>query len=272
MCAPRRWNRRQFIRGVHGLTTIYLVSACGFRPPWQQRPRVPRIGYLGIGAAAPNNVLMEAFHQGLHDLGYVEGQNLLIEYRFTDGRLEQGPALAAEIVALDIDLIVATGLEAVLAAKSATATIPIVGTVLGNDPVGAGLVGSLARPGGNVTGLGGNSGRIVAKRLELLKEVVPTTRRVAVLWNANNVSKLADFRAAELATHELGLEFVSLEVRRADEFEGAFQSLAASQADALMVLQEPLAAAHSARIAAVASEQTSPSRCMRSDSGLTRAG
>jgi putative tryptophan/tyrosine transport system substrate-binding protein len=168
----RSRSRRRLLRGGLALAGVGLLAGCGGLPLPGQRPaRVPRIGYLGGGATTAE--LFEAFRQGLREVGYVEGETILIEHRFTDGRPEQAPALAAELVGLDADIIVANGAEASAAAKSATAAIPIVGMPLGADPVGAGLVASLARPGGNVTGLSTLGGGTVAKRLQLLKEVSP---------------------------------------------------------------------------------------------------
>jgi putative tryptophan/tyrosine transport system substrate-binding protein len=153
----RSRSRRRLLRGGLALAGVGLLAGCGGLPLPGQRPaRVPRIGYLGGGATTAE--LFEAFRQGLREVGYVEGETILIEHRFTDGRPEQAPALAAEASA---------------AAKSATAAIPIVGMPLGADPVGAGLVASLARPGGNVTGLSTLGGGTVAKRLQLLNEVSP---------------------------------------------------------------------------------------------------
>jgi putative tryptophan/tyrosine transport system substrate-binding protein len=223
--------------------------------PWQQPARTPRIGYLGIGAAMPNTLLLDAFRQGLHDLGYVEGQNLDIEYRFLDGRLEQAPGLAAELVALDVAIIVTAGIEATIASRDATATIPIVGAILGSDPVAGGLVASLARPGGNLTGLVATPPGVEAKQLQILKEVLPRLDRVAVLWNANNPVKRRQMKDVQDVAPDLDLQILSVEVRRDADFEGAYQAITAARPGALLVLQEPLMASHSAEIAAFAVEQ-----------------
>src|SRR5512132_1650270 len=151
----------------------------------QQAAKVARIGFLGLNLA-PNPHVKEAFRQGLRDLGYVEGRNVVIEYRDAEGKLERLPALAAELVALKVDIIVAGGEPHTVAAKQATRTIPIVFPVAA-DPVASGLVTSLARPGGNVTGLTGVAADLVGKRLEQLKQAVPGVSRIAVLWQPGGV-------------------------------------------------------------------------------------
>jgi putative ABC transport system substrate-binding protein len=156
------------------------IVAAPFAAEAQQAAKVARIGYLGTNLAAGRH-MQEAFLQGLRDLGYVEGRNLVIEYRDAEGRLERLPALAADLVALRVDVIVAPTIVATLAAKQASGTLPIV-FVFVADPVGSGLVASLARPSGNVTGVSNLSSELVGKRLELLKQAVPGVSRVAVLW------------------------------------------------------------------------------------------
>jgi putative ABC transport system substrate-binding protein len=182
-----------------------------------------------------------------------------MEYRFTDGRLEQAPALAAELVSANVDVIVAAGGEAVTAARSATSTIPIVGTILGVDPVGAGLVQTLSRPGGNITGLSSQAGGTVARRLQLLKEAVPAIRRVAVLWNSNNPAKVAELGDAQQTAAALDLELLPFEVRADDDFDGAFRKISESSVDAFMALQEPLMFAHGPQVVAFAAQARLPS-------------
>jgi putative ABC transport system substrate-binding protein len=147
----------------------------------QQPTKIPRIGFLAGASPSASPVRYEAFRQGLRDLGYIEGQNLIIEYRYAEGKLDRLPELAAELVRLKVDAIFVQSTSAVQAAKKATTTVPIVS--VSGDPVGLGLVASLARPGGNVTGLANLTSELAGKRLELLKEVVPSVSRVAVLWN-----------------------------------------------------------------------------------------
>jgi putative ABC transport system substrate-binding protein len=250
--------RRRFLSGGLALAALGLTAGCDRRLPWQPPARVPRLGYLGVGAIGPNVLLVEAFRQGLRDLGYVEGQSIAIEYRFMDGRMEQAPALAAELVALEVDLIVTAGGEATAAARDATATIPIVGAMLGSVPVQSGLVAGLARPGGNVTGVSGLAAGYAGKLLQLLAEAFSSAESVAILWNARNAQKAAQLGEAQEAAPGLGLQLRSVEVRGDGDFEGAFGAIAAARVDALLVLQEPLMAANSARIVAFALEQRLP--------------
>jgi len=252
-------TRRQFLRGSLALTGLGFLSGCELPlSPWRQPPRNPRLGYLGIGTAMPNALLLDAFRQGLRDLNYVEGENLYIEYRFIDGRLEAAPSFAAELVELKVDIIVTAGIEATLAARDATTTIPVVAAILGNDPVADGLVASLARPGGNLTGLVATPGGIFTKQLQLLKEVIPTLDRVAVLSNANNPVKIRQVKDLQNAAPTFGLQVVPVEVRRDADFDAAYQVIVASRPGALLVTQEPLMAAHAAEIAAFAIEQRLP--------------
>jgi len=238
------------------LTAYVLLAGCGL--PLQQPPKVPRIGYIGVGAVAPNTALLEAFRQGMRDLGYVEGQNVVIDYRLIEGSLDRAPVVAAELAGLTPDLIVATGLESAIAAKNATATIPIVG-FLGPDPVATGLVESLARPGGNVTGVSaGPTIGFAAKTVQILAEAAPGRARVAVLWNARNIPKVAEIKEMQETAPAYGLRLQSVEVRRDEDFDGAFPTIAGSGTEALMVLQDPLMAAHSAQIIAFAMEHRLP--------------
>jgi putative ABC transport system substrate-binding protein len=251
--------RRRVLGGGLALAGLGLAAGCDRRLPWRSAPaRVPRIGYLGVGTIGPNALLLAAFQQGLRDLGYVEGQSILIEYRFVDGRLDQAPALAAELVALDVDLIVSAGFEASVAARNATATVPIVGAMLGPDPVGSRLVASLARPGGNVTGVGSLGIGWSSKLLQLLKEAFPGVESAAVLWNATNPTKTIEIRELQDTAPSLGLQLRPVEVRGDGDFEAAFGAIAAARVDTLVVLQEPLTAANSARIVAFALERRLP--------------
>jgi putative tryptophan/tyrosine transport system substrate-binding protein len=252
-------GRRRLLQASLAVAGLGLLSGCTLPPaPWQPTPRTPRIGYLGIGTAMPNSLLLDAFRQGLRDLGYVEGETIEIEYRFVDGRLEQAPALAHELVELKVDLIVTAGIDATLAAKDATPTIPIIAAILGSDPVAEGLVASLARPGGNVTGLTASPPGISTKQLQILKEVVPSIHRVAVLWNATNPVKIRQVQGLHDSASTLGLTLLSVEIRRQADFDAAFQAVQLSRPDALFVAQEPLMAANNARVAAFAIEQRLP--------------
>jgi len=208
----------------------------------QRAGKVARIARLEQGSAGTDS----AFRQGLRELGYVEGQNIIIEYRYAEGRAERLPDLAAELVSLKVDVIVAGGTLAPLAAKQATRTIPIVLAAAG-DPVGTGLVPSLAKPGGNVTGLSNLSRELTAKRLQLLKEIVPGLSRVAVLWNAANIVAALHIPVpeTEAAARTLGLQAQSLEVRGPDDFENALLErkvlrAAISEGGALFLVDDPL--------------------------------
>ena len=226
-------DRRRFIGTLaSGLLAAPLAAEA------QQAAKVPRIGYLSINLAGGPH-MTEGFRQGLHDLGYVEGRNVVIEFRDAEGKLERLPALAAELVALKVDVIfVGGGTRVTLAAMQATKTIPIVFTGVG-DPVESGLVTSLARPGGNVTGLSNLGPELVGKRLELLKQAVPGVDRVAVLWLPGALGERTDkdmLTGADVASRALGLRLQFVEARGADEFVRAFSDMSSARAGALAVL------------------------------------
>jgi putative ABC transport system substrate-binding protein len=222
----------------------------------QPRAKVPRIGFLSFGPSGLQQALVDAFLQGLRGLGYTEGQNAAIEYRFAEERQERLPELAAELVQLKVDILVAPSLAA-YAAKQATQTIPIVMATSG-DPVATGIVASLARPGGNITGLSLISPELAGKRLELLKEAVPGLVRVAVLWNATHPDKALEWRETQVAAQALGVQLQSLEVRGPDDFDSAFAAAAREQAAALIVLGDPLTYAHRTHIVDLAAKSRLP--------------
>ena len=192
------------------------------------------------------------------ELGWVEGKNVAVEYRYAYNRSERLPGLAAELVHLNIDIIVAVGTLGPLAAKRATSTIPIVMTAAG-DPMGSGLVASLARPGGNVTGMSLMVPDIGGKRLELLKELLPRLSRVAVLWNVGNPYPALVFKETLAAGEKLGIEVQSLEVRGPDDFDGAFDAMRKRRPDALMTVEDPLTFDYRRRIADFALVEQLPS-------------
>jgi putative ABC transport system substrate-binding protein len=212
------------------ITLILSLLAVPRAATAQPAGKVWRIGYLTAGSRGLN----EAFRQGLRDLGYSEGQNLLIEYRPAGTQLDRLPDLAAELVRLPVDVIVTGGDNATRAAQHATHTIPIV-LAAGSDPVGLGLVASLARPGGNLTGLSIMSLELEGKRLELLKEAVPTASRVGVLFNPATSEAVHRWREMESAARSLGVQLHALEVRRADELEPAFATATSAGVGALIV-------------------------------------
>ena len=223
------------------LLTVPLAHA-------QQPGKMPRIGYLAIGSEVGQ--VSEAFLQGLRDLGYVEGKNIIIEYRGDPQRREERlPELAADLVRLKVDVIVALSPPAARAAKNATKTIPIVIRSTG-DPVQGGFVSSLARPGGNITGMTSISSELYGKRLELLKEVIPRLSRVAVLRNPRGGA--SDFKEMQSAARSLGLQLHSLEVRGPNDFESAFRAAGKARAQALITIRTPLFNNHRKQIADLA--------------------
>ena len=234
-----------------------------------QQPKVARIGFLSAGSASTRSPRDEAFRLGLRDLGYAEGKNIIIEYRFAEGKVEHLPDLAAELVRLKVEVIVTSGVPQLLAAKQATSTIPIVGGGAG-DLLGAGLVSSLARPWGNITGLTSISTDIVGKQLELLKEAVPRVSRVGVLWHGADPYGRRNFKASEVTAQSLGMQVQPLEVRGLEEFESAFKAAAEARAHAIMILQTNLTNTHRKRIVELASKRRLAT--MLGESGLMDSG
>ena len=210
------------------LATILLTTASAAEA--QEGKKVPWIGYLAGSGAGPSPVFM----QGLRALGYVEGKNIAFVFRTTEGKNERYSDLAAELVRLNVDIIVAGGNTSIRAAKKATSTIPIVMTSIG-DPVGLGLVASLARPGGNITGLSQMSPDLTGKRVELLKEILPKMKRVAFIWDPDNPGMRLRFEEAQVATRGLGIALQSIEVRNHNELTAAFAAATKEHAEALMV-------------------------------------
>ena len=223
----------------------------------QQKP-MPVIGYLASSSPGPSAPNVDAFRQGLSDTGYVEGRNVAIEYRWAEGRYDRLPALAAGLVARNVDLIVASGsTPSALAAKNATSTIPIVFTGV-SDPVGAGLVASLARPGGNVTGFGVFFAELLAKRLELLSELVPRAGVIALLVNPSNPDADSMIRDAREAARLKGVQLPILKAGSEGEIDGSFASLAQSHADALIVGDDPFFGSRLEQLVALASRHVVP--------------
>jgi putative ABC transport system substrate-binding protein len=211
---------------------VVALTVCGERAEAQQPARIPRIGILIPSSGSILSARVEAFRQRLRQLGYVEGKNILIEYRYAEGKSERLPGLAAELLRLKVDVIVTVGVLAPQAAKKASGTIPIV-FAGASDPVGTGIVSSLARPGGNITGLSLMVPDLDGKRLELLKEAVPKVARVAFLWQPGGRRNLP-LTKMEAAAKALGLKLLSLEVRSLDDFESAFARAKKERAQALI--------------------------------------
>ena len=225
----------------------------------QPTGKVYRIGYLAAGSAIASQLPVEAFREGLRGLGLVEGQNIVIDYRFAEGRFDRLPDLAAELVRLRVDVIMAGPTPPAVAAKNATGTIPIVMAGVG-DPVELGLIASLARPGGNVTGLSFSVGMdIFGKGLELLREVVPKFRRVAILSNPANPSHALAITNVKAAAGSLGVQLQLLEAREPNQFDGAFAAMAKERVDALLVVADGMFIFHRARLADLAAKNRVPS-------------
>jgi ABC-type uncharacterized transport system substrate-binding protein len=241
-----------------------LLFALSFPANAQQPGKIPRIGFLGGSSASAYSSFIEAFRQGLRELGYVEGKNIVIEYRFAEGRTDRMPELAAELLRLKMDIMVAGSTSGALAAKSATSTIPIVFFGV-SDPVVAGLVDSLARPGGNITGVTSISAVLAGKRLELLKETIPKLSRVAVLWNPPDPSSAQQWKESQLPARELGLQLHSMEVSSADKYDSAFNEAVKARSAALAVTLHPLASSNQKQIADLAAKNGFPAIYPRGD-------
>src|SRR5262245_44585217 len=229
----RKLMKKSILRFALSSLLFLLCSSVGA----QQPKKVPRIGFL---AATLQPHYVEAFQRGLRELSYVEGQNITIEYRFADGKFERLPDLAAELVRLRVDVIVAAVTQASLAAKNATGTIPVIMVAVAN-PVDSGLIASLARPGRNITGTSAMTDEVVGKQLELLKETFPKISRVAAMWNPTNpVFQKLQLRAVEATARELNVGLQKLEARDPVEIERAFAAIAKESTRALVLLSDPL--------------------------------
>ena len=255
-----REAKKNMKRKVTFLALCAMLFALCFSAAAQQPKNVPRIGYLSSTDPATDSSRAEAIRLALRERGYIEGQNIDTEYRYAEGKLDHLPALAAELVRLKVDIIVTGGAPPTRAAKNATKTIPIVMTGAGADPVEAGLVESLARPGGNVTGITSFGGELGGKHLELLKEAVPKVARVAVLYDpAASGSVLEVKEILPVAARALGLTIQPWEVRVADGFEQVFAAMSKQRPDGLYVLRGPLLGANRKRIADFALKGRLPS-------------
>jgi putative ABC transport system substrate-binding protein len=248
-------RRRRF------LLAAGVVLAAPLRGAAQQpAPTLPRIGFLGVANATAWAPRLDAFRAGLRDLGYMEGRNIVIEYRFAEGRYDRLPALAAELVRLKVDVIVTHSVPGALAAKQATATnpIPVVMTNVA-DAVGSGIVASLARPGGNITGDTFFVPELAAKRLELLKDAIPRVRRVAILVNPDNAGTGLSLQAMEIAAKAVNVALLRLQARGPADLDGAFAAMAKENVDALAVIEDVALIASFKRIAELAVKQRLPS-------------
>ena len=236
-------RRREFIAALGGVGVAWPLAARA------QQPKMPTIGFLGTASASSWSHWAAAFVGRLRELGWIEGQTVRVEYRWAEGRSERYDEIAAELVALKVDVIVTSG-TAVPAAKRATSTIPIV-FAIAVDPLGAGLVANFARPGGNATGLWLQSPDLTGKRIELLREVVPNIRRLAILGNGGNPNLMLDIGEIQTAAKLLGLEVSIFEIRRAEDISPAIEQMK-NAVDALYVVADPLVNANSAHLNASA--------------------
>jgi putative tryptophan/tyrosine transport system substrate-binding protein len=234
-------NKREFIALIGGAATWPLAARA-------QQPKVARIGYLGLVSASWHAPRANAFRAGLRDLGYVEGKDIVIEFRWAEGQYDRLPALAAELVRLNVDVIVTHTVPGAIAAKQATSTIPIVITAA-SDLLAFGLVESLARPGGNLTGLSFFNAELTAKRLELLKELAPSLAKAAVLLNADNLSgNQLILRALEPTAKALKVELLTFEARGPGDFEGVFAAMVSQRIGAAVLHEDPMLNANSKAI------------------------
>jgi putative ABC transport system substrate-binding protein len=244
-------QRREFITLLGGIAALPMAAHA------QQQRRVPKVGYLFSFTQAEGRHLWEACRQGLRDLGYVEGQSIILEPRWADGRHERLPALAADLVGRNVDVIVSAATPASLAAKAATSTIPIVIVAVG-EPVKTGLVVSLARPGGNVTGLSLLTSDLSGKRLQLLLEILRNVSRVALLINPKNPISAIFLEETQDASRKLGIELQQLEARSPQEIERTFDRAASEHSGALIVFDDPVLWSYRAQIVALAAAQKIP--------------
>jgi putative ABC transport system substrate-binding protein len=236
------------------LTLCAMFFALCLSTEAQQPTKVPRIGYLAQGATSSSSSNLKAFREGLRQLGYVEGQNIIIEYRYAESRTERFPDLVADLVRLKVDVIVASGTQANLAARKATGAIPIV-MANSDDPLGSGLVESLARPGGNVTGFSSMGRELSGKRLELFREAFPKVRRLAVLWHtAANPA----FRETQTAAQTLGFKILSSEVRGPEDLDSAFALLTGERSDGLFTVSSAFMTVNRKRIVEFAAKNRLP--------------
>ena len=245
------YKRREFITLLGGTAAWPLAARA------QQAGKVHRIGVLETISTTLNVANFYALREGLRQLGYAEGQNLVIEYRSADGRDDRFPGLARELLALKVDVIVTRGTPAAKAVKNATSTVPVVMMASG-DPVGVGLVTSLARPGGNITGLSAIVGELSPKRLELIREIVPGLARIAVLANTSNDAVRRDWARIETAARSLGVQSQLLDLRESDALGPTFDDASARRADALVVVIDAITQANQQRIVDLAMKHRLP--------------
>jgi putative ABC transport system substrate-binding protein len=248
-------------RIVIGFTLSTLLYALCF-PAEAQQPKVPRIGFLRSGSAASTTSEREAFLQGLRDLGYVDGKNIMIEYRYAEGKAERWPVLAAELVKLNVDIFVVGGVGVTRAVHEVTQTIPIVVGAAG-DLVKSGLIASLAKPGGNITGSTEIATDLSGKRMELLKEIVPRASRVAVIWHspAGRSDDDEELKQTQTEARQFGLNVLALGIREPDQFQNVFNTVTHDKANAIIILRSSLTLFHRKQLAELSVKNRLPSIC-----------
>ena len=243
-------RRREFI-------TLLGSAAATWPLGVRAQGKIPRLGFMGNSTEALEVNLTDAFREGLRELGYEEGRNIVIEYRWAEGQYERFPALVAELIAAKVDVIVTAGTPAALAVKKATTTVPLVMVAVG-DPVGTGLVPSLARPDGNLTGLSSVAPDLEGKRLELLREIVPSVSHIAVFLNSVNPFHVASMRQALAAGKTLGIKVQQYDIRKSEDLDGAFAALRKERPDALLILADRVFLHNRQRIMDFTEEQRLP--------------
>jgi putative tryptophan/tyrosine transport system substrate-binding protein len=255
-CSDNRKSKIENLKWAGLFAIVLALTLGGARAEAQPPTKVPRIGFLLATSPGPDPRI-EGFRQGLHELAYVEGKNIAIEWRYAEGKEELVPKLAAELVQLNVETIVTDGTNVTRTAKNATKTIPIV-MASDADPVGNGFVASLARPGGNITGLTNLLAGLSGKRLELLKEAIPGILRVGILWNPENPSAVSGFKETQEAARALAIQLQSLEVRSADDFAGAFRVATKANVRALTVVSDSLMFSNRRQLLALAAKYKPP--------------
>jgi putative ABC transport system substrate-binding protein len=243
-------GRREFITMLGGAVGAWPLVA-------HAQQKLHRVGFMGNSTTALETNLVDAFREGLRELGYEEGRNIVIEYRWADGKYERFPALIAELVAAKVDVIVTAGTPAALAVKKATTGVPLVMVAVG-DPVGTGLVSSLARPDGNLTGLSSVAPDLEGKRLELLREVMPRLSHVAVLFNSLNPFHVASIRQAHASSQAMGIKLQEHDIRKSEDLDGAFSVIREERPDALLILADRVFLHNRQRIMDFTEEQRLP--------------
>jgi putative tryptophan/tyrosine transport system substrate-binding protein len=242
---------------IFGFAFTALLLTLSLPAQAQQPKNVPRIGVLVGGSASSDSARIDALRQGLHELGYVEGKNIVIEYRYAEAKVDRLSGFAAELVRTKVDLIVTAGPAATGAAKEATNTIPVVMAQV-NDPIGAGFVANLARPGGNITGLSVMAPELSGKQLEILKEIVPRLSRVAVLGTSTQPGNTQTLKGTEIAARALGVQLQYQEIGGAKDIETAFRDARKGHVDGLLLLSSPVLFIHRAKIVELATKSRLP--------------